>query len=103
VKWETIVKGKDSVRGSFNEVGKLVNLSSKGAFLHLESRIEVGTRLEIWIKLPNETERWLMYKGKVVRCEISAENIGIAMQFLKARPWFVDDSHPILYDPNNPT
>lgn len=103
VMWEAIIKGKDSTRGSFNEVGTLVNLSSRGAFFHSANRIEVGTKLSIWIKLPNETERWLMYTGKVIRCEISQQTIGIAMQFLKARPWFVDDSHQALYGSNSQT
>jgi hypothetical protein len=103
VKWEAIIKGKNSTRGSFNDVGVVVNLSSRGAFLHLDNRIEVGTKLEVWIKLPNEGERWLMYTGKVIRCEDSRQTNGIAMQFLKARPWFVDDSQQISYDYNNPT
>lgn len=101
VKWEATIKGKDTRRGNLNEVGMVVNLSSRGAFLHVDNRIEIGTKLEIWIKLPNEAERWLMYTGKVIRCEISHQTVGIAMQFLKARPWFVDESQQVIYNSNN--
>src|ERR1044072_7675390 len=78
VKWEAIIKGKGNTRENFSLMGTVINLSSRGAYLQVNDRIEVGTKLEIWIRLPNEGERWLMYTGKVPRCEASRQTVGIA-------------------------
>ncbi len=96
VNWEAIVKGKRHTQTDFIEVSTLVNLSSRGAFFQLNNRIEVGTKVELYIRLPNGEERWLMYTGKVIRCEAVSHQVGIAMLFQKARPWIVDNPNLIL-------
>ena len=86
VDWEVIVRGKDELGSSFDETGSLRNLSSRGAFLSISRELRIGARLEVWIRIPSEPERWMVYTGEVVRIEEDRSGIGAATKFLKPRP-----------------
>lgn len=86
VEWRAIVTGKDRSGESFQEEGMITNLSSRGAFMHLEREFVVGTKLKVCIRLPLDDESWLIYKGMIVRCQNSGRKRGIAMRFQRVRP-----------------
>jgi hypothetical protein len=86
VAWEIRVKGRDGAGAGFEEGGRLVNLSSRGAFLRLEKNCAVGRKLEVRIKVPSEHERWMAYSAEVVRLENSSPQAGIAVRFTRIRP-----------------
>jgi hypothetical protein len=86
VDWRVIVKGRDEVGATLEEPGFLVNLSSRGAFLHLRKRLTIGKKLEVWIEVPFKNERWMAYSAEVVRCEEVFPKVGIGVRFTKLRP-----------------
>lgn len=86
--WDAAVKGLDPAGAGFDETANLENLSSLGAFLHLERRVEVGARLELRIKVPFKKNSWMRYSGEVVRVKKIRGNIGVALRFATARPVF---------------
>ncbi len=89
VEWDVTVKGQDITGASLDEVGRLENLSSGGAFLYLTKCVKVGTQLDVWIKVPFKRENWMKYSAEVVRVESLPQNFGVAMKFDSARPAFV--------------
>ena len=86
VDWPVVVKGQDGGGATLEETGFLVNLSSRGAFLHLRRRLTVGKKLEVWIEMPLKAERWMAYSAKVVRCEGNFPKVGVGLRFTKLRP-----------------
>ena len=86
VEWTVIVKGRDGQGIGFEATGVLVNLSSRGAFIHLADHLDIGKKLELWIKVPFKDERWMAYTAEVVRSEDSLPDIGIGVRFTKLRP-----------------
>lgn len=88
VQWAVEVKGTDHRGESFSGSGMLDNLSSTGAFIYLARPLRVGTRLDIWIKIPFKKENWMKYSAEVVRVERAAPTFGIAMAFDNVRPVF---------------
>jgi hypothetical protein len=90
VGWDVTVKGTDGTGLSFNEKGALENLSSTGAFLYLGRRLEVGTKLDVWIKTPFKKNNWMKYSAEIVRVEGSEMKAGVAMKFQTARPLFME-------------
>lgn len=88
VGWEVTVKGTDGQGASFGEAARLANLSSNGVFLYLKKPIEIGARLEVWIRIPFKKENWMKYSAEVVRVENCSTEVGVAMRFDTARPQF---------------
>ena len=84
--WPVIVKGQDTTGATLEEAGSLVNLSSRGAFLHLKRSLTVGKKLELWVEMPFKDERWMAYSAEVVRCEDEFPKVGIGVRFTKLRP-----------------
>jgi hypothetical protein len=80
------VEGKDKEGLSFNDAGTLENLSSRGAFLYLQRSLEVGTKLQISIRLPADEEKWMNYWAEVIRVEGECPKVGTAMRFTTVRP-----------------
>jgi hypothetical protein len=90
VAWDILVKGRDGEGTNFEEKGVLVNLSSRGAFLRVRRHLAVGKKLEVWIKVPFEAERWMAYSAEVVRCADAVRNDGVGVKFTKVRPRLTD-------------
>jgi hypothetical protein len=86
VDWDVVVRGMDELGSNFDEAGSLRDLSSRGAFLSLPKQLRVGMRLELWIRMPAEPERWMAYSAEIVRIDKSREGLNAATKFLTARP-----------------
>jgi hypothetical protein len=89
VSWDVAVKGTDRAGCGFDEAGTLENLSSLGAFLNLPTRVNLGERLELRIKLPFKRNNWMKYTAEVVRIEQANSGAGIALRFDTAAPVFI--------------
>ncbi|HEY3137943.1 MAG TPA: PilZ domain-containing protein [Blastocatellia bacterium] len=83
--WEITATGTD-----FREAGTLVNLSSTGAFFHLQKEPDLGAALEIEITVPFKKRNRMKYAAKVVRVEDTASGVGVAVRFDNARPVFAE-------------
>ena len=88
VEWEVVVKGKNGAGLSFDEPGGLIDLSSRGAFVRLSKSLAIGTKVQVWIKVPFEKELWMKYTGEVVRVEDSSTRAGVGVKFNTVRPKF---------------
>jgi hypothetical protein len=86
VNWDVVVKGKDELGSNLYESGSLWNLSSRGAFLSIPRQLRVGMRLELWIQVPSDPERWIAYSAEIVRIDQSRGEFSTATKFLTARP-----------------
>ena len=86
VDWDVVLKGKDELGSGLQELGSLRDLSSRGAFLSVPRRLKVGMRLELWIRMPSEPERWMIYGAEIVRIDQGLVMMGAAARFLSARP-----------------
>jgi hypothetical protein len=86
VDWDVVVRGKDELGSNLDEAGSLRDLSSRGAFLSLPKQLRVGMRLELWIRMPSEPERWMAYPAEIVRIDKGRGGLGAATKFLAARP-----------------
>jgi PilZ domain-containing protein len=90
--WPVYIKGATRVYLRFEEIGVLENLSSSGALFFLTTKLEIGTRLELFIKLPFKDEKYMYYCGKVVRAEMISSKLAAAVKFDEACPAFVTDT-----------
>ena len=90
VEWDVIVSGDDDAGQRFNETGDLMNLSSRGAFMYLTRRLKKGTKVDVWIKVPFEKERWMTYSAEVIRNDEPSSRAGTAIKFTTVRPKFIN-------------
>ena len=100
VGWDCVIKGEAENGLSFRDEGRLVNLGSDGAFLYLTNYLKVGTKIEIWIKLPSERGKWMRHTARVVRVENVVSIFGVALKFSNAKPQFstrIDQSSESQY------
>ncbi len=88
LKWQATIKGSDRSGANFGEEGIIENLSSTGAFLYLSRKVDVGTKIDIAIRLPFQKENWMKYTAEVVRIENIPEKIGVGLKFDTVRPIF---------------
>jgi PilZ domain len=86
VDWDVVVRGKDGLGTIVDESGSLMDLSSRGACLSIPRQLRVGMRLELWIRMPSEPERWMSYAAEIVRLDQGRGQVGTATKFLAARP-----------------
>lgn len=86
VDWDVAIESQGGMSSGFDDTGRLQNLSSRGAFLYLNRPLEVGTKLQVSIRLPVVEDRWAKYWAEVIRVECSYPRIGIAMRFKRLRP-----------------
>ena len=86
VDWEVVVRAKDAFGSNVDESGTLRNLSSRGALLSLHRNLRVGSRLELWIRMPSVPERWMTYSAEIVRIDHGWWGVGTATKFLTTRP-----------------
>jgi hypothetical protein len=89
VKWQVKLEGTDPSGLRFAEAGALENISSSGAFLYVKGPLPVGTKLDIMIKIPSKTERWMKYTGEVIRAEGKPPKLGVGVKFDTFRPTFI--------------
>jgi hypothetical protein len=90
--WPIYIKGATSVYLKFEEIGVLENLSSSGALFSLTTKLKIGIRLELFIKLPFKDEKYMHYCGEVVRAEMISSKFSTAVKFDEACPAFVTDT-----------
>jgi hypothetical protein len=70
------------------ESGRVRNISSSGALLILKAGLEVGSRVEIYVRLPMEKANWMKYSGRVSRIDWLGSELLTAVSFDGARPEF---------------
>jgi hypothetical protein len=90
VEWEIVLKGKNGAGLSFDAPGGLINLSSRGAFLRVSKNLTIGTKVQLWIKVPFEKELWMKYSGEVIRLDDSPGGTGLGLKFSTVRPRFAN-------------
>jgi hypothetical protein len=88
VQWPARIGGVTGAGESFDEPGALKNISSGGAFLYITSPVEVGAKLDVFIKVPFRGEEWMLYRAEVLRVECSASQFGVALKFFSFKPEF---------------
>jgi hypothetical protein len=84
------VEGRLPVGKPFQETAKLTNISSSGAYFHLDSTVIVGSKVKLMIDLPKE-----LTEGQNVRLEVGGLTVrlqkpekrgkkqGVAVRFAK--------------------
>jgi hypothetical protein len=88
VSWPVRIEGYEPSGSSFEEAGELENLSSSGAFLNIARPIEIGTTLNIAIRVPFQSERWMKYSAEVIRVEQEDPSARVGIRFSTPRPAF---------------
>lgn len=93
VDWGIKVSGTAADGARVVETGLLRDLSTRGAYAYLISHLEVGSSVEVMIRLPLNREGWISYPAKVIRVDASAPELGVALIFDTARPVFVPTAY----------
>jgi hypothetical protein len=88
LKWQATIEGCDSQGIRFDEEGVIENLSATGAFFYIHRAINVGSRLNLAIRLPFKKENWMKYSAEVVRIEPAAAGTGVGIKFDTIKPLF---------------
>jgi hypothetical protein len=88
VDWAVKVDGtSDGI--AFIEAGVVKNISSNGALLSFNRRLEVGSHLDVFIQLPMKKTNWMKYSAEVLRVEsLPGEGTMTAVRFSGATPEF---------------
>lgn len=89
--WELTMAGSTQTGAIFAGAGRLLSLSSRGAFASMGATLPVGSKLEVQIKLPLKAQIWLRYSAVVVRFVSTGPVANVAVKFESARPKFVID------------
>ena len=89
VDWGIKVSASSAGGARIVETGLLRDLSTRGAYAYLSSRLEVGSSVEVMIRLPLDREGWISYPATVLRIDPVASDLGVAFLFDTARPVFV--------------
>ena len=89
VDWGIKVSATCSDGARIVETGLLRDLSTQGAYAYLINRLDVGSSVEIMIRLPLNKEGWISYPARVLRIEPATVELGVAFLFDTARPVFV--------------
>ena len=87
VDWQVRVEGSVNGAERFNATGLLRNISSSGALVLLPERLLEGTAVDVYIKLPLRSKKWMKYPAHVVRVE-QGDSVGAAIRFDVSRPDF---------------
>jgi hypothetical protein len=88
-RWPIRVRGLDDAGLSFEECGELANLSSGGALIQINRRLQVGSQMNVLIKVPLRGEKWMRYPAAVMREESGPGGVGAGVKFSTFRPQFV--------------
>lgn len=78
VGWIAKIKGLDAAGSGFEESSLVKDLSSTGAFVYINRQVRVGSELDVLIKIPIGSERWMKYPGRVIRIESGVDSGGPA-------------------------
>lgn len=93
VDWGIKVSGTSADGARIVETGLLRDLSTRGAYAYLINRLEVGSSVEVMIRLPLNREGWISYPAKVLRVDPDTTELGVAFIFDTARPVFVPTTY----------
>ena len=88
LKWQATIEGRDTGGVRFDEEGVIENLSTTGAFFYISRPVQVGTHLNLEIRLPLKKENWMKYSAEVVRVEPANSRIGVGIKFDSVKPEF---------------
>ena len=89
VTWPIKVRGVDTAGLTFEEPGELLDLSSGGALIQVNRRLEVGSQAEVLIRVPLRAETWMEHLATVTRVENSPGKGAMAIKFSTSRPRFL--------------
>src|SRR5215467_89191 len=89
VSWPIKVRGVDTAGLNFEESGELHDLSSRGALILVNRKLEVGSQAEVLIKVPLRAETWMNHMATVTRVENSPGKRALAIKFSTSRPRFL--------------
>jgi len=92
--WGVKIKEIDRSGCQMAEAAELQNLSSTGAAVKMGRAVQAGARLELLIRLPLQSEKWIRYCGKALRVQVGDSRTEVAIQFDSARPTFVQGILP---------
>ena len=87
--WPVKVEGNDTAGQNFEEAGRLQNLSSAGALISIARSLQIGSKLEVLIKIPLKKDSWMKYSAEVVRVDAGEPDPAVAIKFFSFRPKFV--------------
>lgn len=87
VDWQIRVELSGDRGSTLVETGALRNISSNGALLSLAKPLSMGTKLDVYIKLPMQGKKWMKYPARVVRIE-PGDAVSAGIKFDNARPDF---------------
>lgn len=88
VDWPVRVEGTNGGGHGFEQAGVLQNISSGGAMFYLANPVPVGTKLDVYIRLPFKGRKWMKYSAHIIRTEEGGANFLAAVKFEGARPEF---------------
>jgi hypothetical protein len=89
VAWPVKVRGVDDAGVSFEEPAELLDLSSAGARIQVNRKLEAGSLAEVLIRVPLRAETWMSRLGTVTRMENSRGRRMYAIKFPAGRPRFI--------------
>ena len=72
---------------AFSETGTLSNISVWGALVRVQKALPAGLKIELSVKLP-VVEKWMVYKGEIIRVESDSQGFSFAVKFDAATPTF---------------
>ena len=72
---------------AFAETGTLSNISVCGALIRVRKALPVGLKVELSVRLP-VVERWMVYRGEIIRVESDSQGFSSAVKFDAAAPVF---------------
>ena len=91
INWPVAVRHNGDRSPDFEAPGNLVDLSSRGAYLSVRKKLRLGSKLDLWIRVPHEVERWMVYTAEIVRVEESSLGPRVAVRFTTVRAKFVNE------------
>jgi hypothetical protein len=87
--WMVRIKVLDRSARGLVETGELKNLSSTGTAASVSRAVPVGARVEVFIRLPFQPDKWIKYCGEVLRAQAADSQTEVAIRFDSARPVFM--------------
>jgi hypothetical protein len=89
LRWPVRINGVESAGLPFEATGTVENISSRGALVYIERSPQVGSQLNVSIKVPFKRERWMQYTAEVMRVEDKDDRTEVAIRFSDPKPGFL--------------
>lgn len=98
--WEVRLIAKERI-AERELIATLLDLSSTGALIHLETMLRLAESVLVFVKLPFQNETWMSYSATVVRVTEDTKGAGVALRFQTSRPEFrnLSVAHLLLKPP----